>query len=166
MKLAFYIGDHAGDTWTVRAGARITRRVQKGPYAVFTHVEAIHEEHVNGTVVIASASLRDGGVRSKRVRLNPLHWRIVDVPAWDVAQSIDLLETTRGALYDLQGAIATAFLGHEDSARWFCNEWVAHPYLCSAANFGPHQLGAIALTLGKEVTKEFFDNQEFLLARY
>lgn len=156
MKIAFYIGDHAGDTLLTRAGWRITRLVQKGPLGEATHVEAIHAVHDDGTVTIASASIRDKGVRAKRVRLDPTHWRIVDVPSWDVALSIALLEETEGMLYDLRGAIATAFLGTQDDERYFCNEWVATPYLVAPATFGPHQLFAIALTLGTEETADFF----------
>ena len=156
MKVALFIGDHKSDTWPVRAGWWITRKVQKGPYAKVTHCEAIHAEHADGSVTIASASLRDGGVRVKRVRLNPAHWQIVNVPFWDVARSMDFLAETNRMPYDLRGAIATAFLGSEDRTRWFCNEWVGKPFLRASANFGPHQFAAVALSLGRDVTQEFF----------
>lgn len=159
MKLAFYVGSHHADSLATRAGAAITRLVQKGPYGQFTHVEAIHSEHHDGTVTIASSSLRDGGVRSVRTILEPTNWRIVDVPCWDVTKSIALLETTRGAKYDLRGAIATAFLGSQESDRWFCNEWVGYPYLKASGNFGPHHLGAIALSFGSDVTSSFFQGK-------
>ena len=159
MKVALYVGDHAGDSWPVRAGWWITRKVQKGPYAGVTHCEAIHAEHADGAVTIASASLRDGGVRSKRVRLNPAHWQIVDVRRWDVARSVDFLAETNRMKYDLRGAIATAFLGSEDHGRWFCNEWVGKPFLRASANFGPHQFAAICLSLGREVTQDFFNDR-------
>lgn len=156
MKVAHYIGNHAADTWAVRAGWAITRLVQKGVYAATTHSEAVHAEHGDGTVTIASSSLRDHGVRDKRIRLNPEHWRIVDVPFWDVRRSIDLLAQTRGAQYDLRGAIATAFIGSQDGERWFCNEWVGTPFLKAAATFGPHHFHAITLSLGRDVTDDFF----------
>jgi len=156
MKIAFYTGDHASDTLSVRAGWWLTRLVQKGPYGGTTHCEAIHAEHDDGSVTIASASVRDGGVRDKRVRLDPQHWCVVDVPAWDTALSLALLARTRGAPYDWRGAIATAFLGSQDGRRWFCSEWVAAPFLKSSATFGPHQLQAICLSLGRDVTQTFF----------
>lgn len=162
MKLAFYIGDHKDDAWTSWAGGAITRLVQKGPYSNIIHVEAIHEEHEDGTITIASSSLRDKGVRSTRVYLNPSNWMIVDVPSWDVGLSVALLENTRGVGYDIRGAIATAFLGAQDSNRWFCNEWVAHPYLFASGTFGPHQLMAIALSLGTLETAAFFAEREHL----
>ena len=151
MKVALFIGDHAADTLLVRAGWWVTRKVQKGPYAGVTHAE-----HADGTVTIASASLRDGGVRAKRVRLNPAHWWIVDVPSWDVRRSVELLQRTAGMAYDLRGAVATVFIGSQDSSRWFCNEWVAEPYLAASSTFGPHHLAAVCLSLGTDVTNNFF----------
>ena len=156
MKVALYIGDHAADGLLARLGWWITRRVQKGPYAHVTHVEAIHDEHPDGSVTIASASLRDGGVRSKRAVLNPAHWLIIDVPLWDTQKSEDSLEETTGMGYDWRGALATCLPGAPDADRWFCNEWVGHPYLRGAETFGPHHFAAICLSLGTDVTEEFF----------
>jgi len=159
MKIALYTGDHAADTLPVRAGWWITRKVQKGPHSGTTHVEAIHAEHGDGSVTIASSSIRDKGVRDKQVRLNPAHWRIVNVLTWNVQESITLLAQTRGAGYDMRGAIATAFIGSQDSTRWFCNEWVGAPFLNASATFGPHQFHAVALSLGRDVTKDFFKSR-------
>lgn len=156
MRIALYTGDHAADGWLARLGWWITRFVQKGKYGYITHCEAIHAEHSDGSVTIASASLLDGGVRSKRARLNPLHWIIVDVRQWDMQASMDLLVMTNGAAYDWRGALATVILGSPKSGRWFCNQWVGSPFLKAPASFGPHQFAAICLTLGVDVTKEFF----------
>lgn len=161
MKVALFVGDHAADGWLARLGWYVTRRVQKGPYAEVTHCEAIHAEHDDGSVTIASASLRDGGVRGKRVRLNPAHWRIVDVPAWDAQASIALLAHTNGQKYDWRGALATCLPGSPDASRWFCNAWVGHPYLLASQTFGPHHFAAIALTLGRDVTRDFFAQRAY-----
>lgn len=160
MKVAFYIGDHSADGHMARLGWRITRCVQKGPYGHVTHCEAIHAEHPDGSVTIASASLRDGGVRAKRVTLDPVHWWIVDVPQWDVVRSEDFLAETAGMKYDWRGAIATVFLGAQDAARWFCNEHVAAPFLRASGTFGPNHLTAICLSLGRDVTAEFFESRK------
>jgi hypothetical protein len=148
MKIAFYIGDHAKDTVLVQAGWWLTRLAQKGPYSHITHCEAIHEEYKDGSVLIAGASARDAGVRSKVVKLNTEKWIVVDIPQWDVQLSIDLLARTRGHSYDWVGAIATALPGKARDNSWFCNEWVSEPYLLSSSNFGPHQLAAICLSIG------------------
>lgn len=159
MKIAHYTGDHTGDDWLARTGAALTRFGQKGPYGHVTHTEAIHAEHPDGTVTIASASLRDGGVRSKRARLNPLHWIITDVPQWDVAQSVLLLAHTEGWPYDLRGALATMLPGRPSDTAYFCNHWVAKPYLKAAGSFGPHHFAAICLSVGQDITTEFFNSR-------
>jgi hypothetical protein len=158
MKLAFYIGDHSNDSLVTRLGWYLTQLVQKGPYGNVTHVEAIHYEYPDGSTLIASSSVRDGGVRSKQVRLDPTHWMIVDVPQWKAKLSSDLLQRTRGQPYDWRGAAATCLPGRENGSSWFCNEWVSFPYLKSASNFGPHQLAAICLSIGTDVTTKFFNS--------
>ena len=113
-------------------------------------------------VTIASSSLRDGGVRAKLVWLTEGHWIIVDVPQWNVKHSLDFFYDTIGQPYDWRGALATVLPGHNKEDAWFCNEWVAYPYLKSAANFGPHQLQAICLSIGRNVTDAFFKDREKL----
>ena len=159
MKIAFYIGDHSQDSFSEQAGYWLIKLMQKGPYGDITHVEAIHAEHEDGSVTIASSSLRDNGVRAKVVKLNPLHWIIVDVPSWDVALSIAHLATTLGHKYDIRGAIATVFLGSQDNDRDFCNEWVATSFLKAPGTFSPSQFAAICLSIGQDVTEEFFANR-------
>ena len=110
-------------------------------------------------MLIVSASMRDKGVRSKRIKLNPKHWLITDVPQWNVTASIDLLGLTNGASYDLRGEVATVLPGSPSSAAWFCSEWVAHPYLKAPATFGPHHLAAICMSVGEDVTDEFFGSR-------
>lgn len=156
MLIAHYTGDHTGDDWQARAGVAITRLGQKGIYGDITHTEAIHAQHTDGSVTIASASLRDGGVRDKRVTLNPAHWIITDVPQWDIGQSVLLLERTRGWPYDLRGALATVLPGRPSDKAYFCNRWVGQPFLKAAGSFGPHHFAAICLSIGQDVTTDFF----------
>lgn len=144
MKVALYIGNHKGDTLSVRLGWWITRLMQKGKYSNVTHVEAIHEEHSDGTVTIVSSSLRDGGVRSKRVTLTKDNWVIVDMPLWDVNKSKKFFAETVGDKYDIRGALATVLPGiRQDSSRWYCNEWVCYPFLEDSGIFGPNHIAAI-----------------------
>lgn len=151
MKIAFYTGNNSNSTFAVRAGCWLTKLAQKGPYGDITHCEAIHAEYDDGCVLIAGASHRDRGVRSKKIKLDPIKWIIVDVPQWDVNRSLELLNNTRGQPYDWSGAIATVLPGKEDAISWFCNEWVSKPFLLSSSNFGPHQLAAICLSIGSIV---------------
>lgn len=156
MKIAFFIGDHSGDDWLARIGWALTRYTQKGAYGMVTHCEAIHFEYPDGSVDIAGASLRDGGVRTKRTLLNPEHWILTDMPGWDVGLSGNLLEKTIGAPYDWRGALATRLPGRGATDAWFCNEWVAYPFLQTADTFGPHHLAAICMSAGEDVTTKFF----------
>lgn len=161
MLVAHYIGDHKGDAFLVRAGWFLTRLVQKGDYKNVTHCEAIHKLHSDGSVTIASSSLRDKGVRSKRVRLNPDHWMIVDVPQWDVKQSIKFFKEHDGDAYDFRGALATVLPGTQDPKRMFCNESVgASVGLKTPHCFHPAQFAAICLTLGYDVTESFFKTRK------
>lgn len=155
MLVAHYIGDHKGDTLLARTGWYVTRRTQKGRFGYVTHTEAIHDLHPDGSVTIASASLRDKGVRPKTTYLNPEHWLIADVDEWHVQASRDLLVKTKGMQYDWRGAWATRMPGSENPDQWFCNEWVAYPYLRAAATFGPHHLAAITFSIGRDVTLDF-----------
>jgi len=160
VKTALYIGDHSKDTGLDRLGCRITRWVQKGPLGIVTHVEAIHAEHGDGSMTIASASLRDGGVRSKDVTLTPGNWMIVDVPQWSLQQSQAWFALHAGERYDLRGALATMLPGAGVWNRWFCNEAVgASVGLMQPGTFGPHHFAAIALTLGTDVTAAFFEDR-------
>lgn len=156
MLVAHYIGAHKGDTLAARLGWACVRAVQRGEFKRVTHSESILAEHDDGTVTIASSSLRDGGVRAKRVSLKPGHWLIADVPQWDVLRALELLDETEGMPYDLFGAMATVLPTRQKSGSYFCSEWVAAPFLRSPQTFGPAQLAAITMSIGRDVTAEFF----------
>lgn len=158
MLIALFIGDHKGDTLPVRLGWWAIRHTQGGKYAQVTHTECIHAENTDGTVTIASSSLRDGGVRTKEnVRLNPKHWMIVNVPSWYLDMSKHWFACHDGEKYDLRGALATRLPGVGASDRWFCNEADgASVGLAEPDTFGPHHFAAICMTLGYDVTQNFF----------
>ena len=106
MKVALYVGSHAKDALTVRAGWWLTRLVQRGPNKMVTHCEAIH----GGTAqacTIASASVRDGGVRVKTVALTPSDWLIFDVPMFQTERSMNWFNQHAGERYSMLGAAAT-----------------------------------------------------------
>lgn len=164
MKILLYTGDHAKDGLAARAGWWLTQLGQKGEFGYITHTETIHEEHSDGSVTIVSSSLRDGGVRSKRVFLNPNHWRVADMPQWPVGKSQDFFGETKGDPYDLRGAVATLLPGAPKAGHWFCSQWIAHPFLRSAATFGPHLLAALVMSLGREISAPFFRDREGIAA--
>ena len=159
MKVALYIGDHVKDALTVRAGWWVTRLVQRGEFRSVTHCEAILDEYADGSVQIGSASIRDGGVRTKVTWLNPDNWIIVDVPLWDVALSREFFEIHRGAPYSLSGAIATVLPGAPTPGTWFCNHAVGYPFLRDSSLFVPAEFAVICFSPGADVTREFFLNR-------
>lgn len=158
MKIAHYIGDHRKDTLSVQIGWAATRLVQRGLYKRVTHCEAILKEYIDGFVDIASASLRDGGVRTKHVKLTKGDWFIVDVPHWDAGEALLWFSEHNGKPYDLRGALATVLPWRQKKDRWFCNEAVgASVGLAEPHIFGPAQFAAICMTLGHDVTDKFFE---------
>jgi hypothetical protein len=161
MLVAHYIGAHRGDSLKVRSGWAVVRSVQRGEFKRVTHCESILQEHDDGTVTIASSSLRDDGVRAKQVRLKPWHWLIADVPSWDVLRAVALLDETEGMPYDIFGAVATVLPTRQKGDSYFCSEWVATPFLCSPHTFGPAQLAAITMSpaFGRNVTADFFGSR-------
>lgn len=161
MKAAFYIGDHAKDDALTRIGWAATRIVQKGIYRRVTHVEAILEEHEDGSVTIGSASLRDGGVRTKTVKLDPAHWIIIDVPAWDVERARLWFAEHAGERYDWRGAFVTWLPATWDRPKeWFCNEAVgASVGMVDPDISGPSQFASTAASFGRDVTQEFFNSR-------
>jgi hypothetical protein len=122
-----------------------------------------HELHADGSVTIASSSVRDNGVRTKQVYLNADNWIIIDVPAWDVQRSIELLDHTNGHNYDMLGAMSTALLIGQRKEKWFCNEWVGHPFVPSAYILGPAQFAALCASQGRDITQEFFKERQHLV---
>lgn len=164
MKVALYIGNHANDSWDVRLGHRLTLATQKGSRV--THGEAIVREHGDGTVDIASATLRKetpsgkSGVRIKeRVSLTPGNWRIVDVPQFDREEALEWFIMHQGADYDGRGAFASVLpIWWSKEGAFFCYQSIceAAKVKCGEGFTGP-VFEAMLLRFGRDVTQEFFN---------
>lgn len=163
MKIACYIGDHAKDSIPTRIGWAGTRIVQKGLYAQVTHTEAILSVHDDGTVDIGSATLRENRVRVKeRVRLNPRHWLIANVPHWDVEAARAWFIEHDAERYDIRGAFAswTPIMWQREN-QWFCSESIAAAVgMKTPSLYGPSLLADVAFSQGRDVTAEFFNTRE------
>lgn len=74
-----------------------------------------------------SASAMDGGVREKRIELNPKHWDLVALPWADVEQIEQVYQRHRGKGYDWLGILLAQFLplGIDSKSRMFCSEFCA-----------------------------------------
>lgn len=161
MVILGYVGDHAKDTIAARAGWRLVRLAQIGAtYCNVTHVEA-HHGGPWYDCTIASSSLRDGGVRTKRgVELEPVNWVAIFVPGLSLADSIAWFAGHDGQGYAKLGATASAlwFLPAEKN-RKFCNEAVALPHgIVDAHRLTPAGFFAFMTSLdgAQDVTAEFF----------
>jgi hypothetical protein len=133
MKAALYIGNHAGDTFAVRLGWFLTRLVQyisltlrfkPTKYARVTHTELILDENADGSVTIASASIRDGFcVRTKtNVFLTPGNWIVRERPDWSLEEAKAWFVEHDGDLYDPRGAgVCWLPVSWSVPGRYFCN---------------------------------------------
>jgi hypothetical protein len=109
MSVLGYIGDHKKDGLTARLGWGLVRLAQTGQrFGRVTHTEAV----LMGPwwhCTIASATVRDGSmVRIKTTDLDPTHWIVLDVPAWDVVKSATWFEKHVGIPYSKLGASSSA----------------------------------------------------------
>lgn len=118
--VAFYRGSGRFEDWLVR---RVTR-------SAFSHVELIRADRrprLGDEVTCLGASGRDGGVRIKRITLEPAHWRIYEV-RWAREETWDRAASKLGQPYELWSMITTQLFNFRRSKRncWFCSELVAY----------------------------------------
>ena len=142
--LALYKGRKRGKTprelwqrlmdWAVRAATR-------GQYS---HCEIAVKHGFAEDYHCYSASLRDGGVRSKTMPLPDDKWDLIPIRDADAYDRVwALYQSTRGAKYDYTGALGVVvFMSIRQSARrWFCSEWCATVLgLVEPERFSPNSL--------------------------
>mgnify|MGYP001213384616 CR=1 FL=1 len=98
---------------------RLIRWWTRGPYS---HVELVIGAE-NGEATIISASPRDGGVRERRLVLDPELWDLVHIPG-DAEKAAAFVRSHIGRRYDWLGILLsqTLPLGWHWSGGWFCSE--------------------------------------------
>ena len=137
MKLAFYKGrtrlfDRAVQWWT------------RGPYS---HVELVFSDGI-----AASSSVRDGGVRLKRIEWKPERWDFVDAIG-DEGAARRWFEAHVGQRYDYLGLFG--FLWRPNGGanrRWFCSEAVAAALgMTDAWRFCPNTLYVVQVHSNRDV---------------
>ena len=127
MKLALYKGKGT-------VGNAIIRWWTKSAYS--------HCELVIGDVSYSS-SLRDGGVRAKRIEFDPAHWDFVAIP-WATEHEVKMLYAqTDGEPYGWLDLLwRQVFNRPGNSIGWFCSEWCAAALgLPAPQSFSPATLG-------------------------
>jgi len=141
MQLAFYKG-------RTRLFNRFVCWWTAGPYS---HVEAMFEsclfEHAQEHLC-ASSSFLDGGVRFKRIVLDPAKWDILDVPTLSGSQSRQWFNTHTGHPYDVLGLLSTSCPIRHSRLAWFCNEAIgASAGLQEAWRFNPNSFARLCESL-------------------
>lgn len=146
-------------------GTLVDRLIRWSTRGTVSHVEIVHNmeerwEHFAFGHLCYSSSARDGGVRSKLIKLNPDHWELVEVK-WRDDFDLDLFIEADGAKYDYLGIIFSQIfsLGRHSKKRWFCSEICACALgLPEPQTYSPERLknlavhlNSIAETRGKKV---------------
>ena len=112
MRIAFYKGEQTG---FVGAYGKFQKRFDSGE---FTHCEIIFSDGM-----AASSSLRDKGVRFKKIDFHPDRWVFIDVSWADEEVARQYFTKWEGTPYDSVGNITFAFgfiRGSKD--KLFCSE--------------------------------------------
>lgn len=103
-----YIGDHKKDTFCVRLGWAVIRLVQTGEFKQVTHMECVLAGDHYKLCTIASASVRDKGVRIKpHIALTKGNWRVFSVKEFSSEKSRHWFEAHDGEAYNMVGALST-----------------------------------------------------------
>ena len=103
---------------------KLIRWWTRGPYS---HCELVFELVDDGPSLCMSSSMRDGGVRSKRILLDAESWDIVPVVDADIDVAWAWAAEHANEGYDCLGIIGLALKnkGMQDQNKWFCSEAVA-----------------------------------------
>lgn len=111
VRLAFYKGAGTVGNALVRTWTR----------SRYSHCELV----IDG--MCYSSSVRDGGVRAKRIDLDSGHWDIVDLPWADKAAALEYWALTKSQPYDWWGLIGSQVLNRRSDwgGAAFCSEWCA-----------------------------------------
>lgn len=128
-----------------RLADEITRLVTRG---IYSHCEIAIKE--GDEYRCYSASIRDGGVRSKLMPLDPDDWDLVDISgAVSAQQIVDFYIKTAGSKYDFIGLLSPVVGQWHDTNKYFCSEWCAEalgitrPYKISPASLYPIAAGLV-----------------------
>ena len=85
-----------------------------------------HSEIQFSDGICFSSSSRDGGVRFKRIDINPDRWSSVDIPIKDEAALITWCKTQVGRKYDWRGILGFGIMPFRDNLqnrkKWYCSE--------------------------------------------
>lgn len=125
---------------------------------LWTRSQYSHCELVMPSGQWLSASAMDGGVRAKRIELNPEHWDLIPLPWADQSLIWQVYGRHRGKGYDWLGLFGAQLLGAgiDNPRRMFCSEFCAaalgfpQPQRYSPALLGDVVRRVHAITKGRQ----------------
>jgi len=123
--------------YKAKYGTWLDKLISAVTFSQYSHCELKFSDNVCGT-----SSIRDGGVRLKRINIHPDHWDIFDVETTQAEFAIRYwFYTYSEEKYDHIGAICSAFGFNPgiDNNKWFCSE------LCGIFTIGDNSLSPGAL---------------------
>lgn len=124
LYLALYKGNREG--WGIasikaRLGDWITRKITRG---IYSHCEIAVPLSCGGYACYSS-SIRDGGVRVKKMDLPSEKWDLIELPGVTAADLDRVWQAAKGKRYDWLGAIGTVLKIRQRPDKWFCSEFCA-----------------------------------------
>lgn len=132
---------------------KLSHRIFDGITRFFTRGKYSHCEVAialpDGRYQCYSSSYRDGGVRVKTMRLPADKWDLLALDGLPAARIEDYFAQTKGAGYDLLGALGCVAGFGQHAHRYFCSEWCFNVIFGSNQGwrFSPSQLAQIACHL-------------------
>lgn len=137
--LACYHG--RADKLSHRICDRITRFFTRGKYS---HCE-IAIALPDGRYQCYSSSVREGGVRTKIMPLNPDKWDLIALDGISPEQITRYYRQNHGLGYDLLGALGCVARLPQNADKFFCSEWCYNAIFGSnqGFRFSPNQLAEI-----------------------
>ncbi len=118
--LALYKGRKTGNSFSALLAHSADFLVRKLTNGKYSHCEIVVSKGKN---VCYSASIRDGGVRSKVMDLEREKWDLIELKNVTEEQIQTYFEQTKGMKYDWWGAIGIVFGVKQKRSKFFCSEW-------------------------------------------
>lgn len=144
LYLASYKGTRPGLQGLVN---RVIRFFTKSAYS---HSEICWGDPLAGPADCLSSAGTEGGVRIKRMQLDPAKWDVVELPGVPEGAWWHFVAEHIGRPYDFVGCVRTVlpFVGREHPRKWFCSEvcatvighaeaWRFHPGVLHAVHSKP-----------------------------
>lgn len=156
--LALYRGRKSGykpSALLARFSDWLTRKLTKGQYShceiVVARREFIRGGHYESEMVYDcySSSVRDGGVRCKRINVTDGKWDLLPLNISET-QVKTLFVKTEGRKYDWLGAVGVVLKSSHSSSKYFCSEWCGKVLgLNEPWRFSPNDLAVIVQVINK-----------------